>query len=117
MNEYTRSLYVYILIAFLGLAMILMKKSGTLRSGSSVEITENDIMDHIRYLSHEDRAGRFPGTRESKDVISYLIRHFKSYGVKPGGENGSYVQPFNITDGIELGANNSMTMGDTSLNS
>ena len=115
MNEYTRSLYVYILIAFLGLAMILMKKSETLRFGSSVEITENEIMDHIRYLSHEDRAGRFPGTRESKDVISYLIRHFKSYGVKPGGENGSYVQPFNITDGIELGANNSMTMGDSSL--
>ena len=108
MNKNTNSLYTYILIVILGLAMIGMKNIGIYRSGSSPSITENDIMDHIRYLSHKDRAGRYPGTRESKDVISYLIRHFKSFGVQPGGENGSFVQPFNITDGIELGKNNSL---------
>ena len=115
MNKNTNSLYTYILIVILGLAMIGMKNIGIYRSGSSPSITENDIMDHIRYLSHKDRAGRYPGTRESKDVISYLIRHFKSFGVKPGGENGSFVQPFNITDGIELGKNNSMIIDGDSL--
>ena len=92
-----------------------MKNFGAFKSGSSPSITENDIMDHIRYLSHEDRAGRYPGTRESKDVISYLIQHLKSFGVKPGGKNGSFVQPFNITDGIELGNNNSITIDGDSL--
>ena len=92
-----------------------MKNSGTYQSRSSPSITENDIMDHIRYLSHKDRVGRYPGTRGSKDVISYLIRQFKSFGVKPGGVNGSFVQPFNITDGIELGKNNSMTVNGDSL--
>jgi aminopeptidase YwaD len=115
MNNNTNSLYTYILIVFLGLAMIQMQNIGTYRSGSSPSITENDIMDHIRYLSHKDRAGRYPGTRESKDVISYLIRHLKSFGVKPGGENGSFVQPFNITDGIELGKNNSLIIDGDSL--
>ena len=115
MNKNTNSLYTYILIVILGLAMIQMKNIGTYQSGSSPSITENDIMDHIRYLSHNDRAGRYPGTRESKDVISYLIRHFKSFGVKPGGENGSFVQPFNITTGIELGKNNSMIIDGDSL--
>ena len=115
MNKNTNSLYAYILIVILGLAMIQMKNIGTYQSGSSPSITENDIMDHIRYLSHNDRAGRYPGTRESKDVISYLIRQFKSFGVKPGGENGSFVQPFNITDGIELGKNNSMIIDGDSL--
>jgi len=95
--------------------MIQMKNFGAFKSGSSPSITENDIMDHIRYLSHEDRAGRYPGTRESKDVISYLIQHLKSFGVKPGGKNGSFVQPFNITDGIELGNNNSITIDGDSL--
>ncbi|MGY8764600.1 MAG: M20/M25/M40 family metallo-hydrolase [Fidelibacterota bacterium] len=115
MNNNTNSLYTYILIVFLGLAMIQMQNIGTYRSGSSPSINENDIMDHIRYLSHKDRAGRYPGTRESKDVISYLIRHFKSFGVQPGGGNGSFVQPFNITDGIELGKNNSLIIDGDSL--
>ena len=115
MNKNTNSLYAYILIAFLGWALIQMKNSGTYQSRSSPSITENDIMDHIRYLSHKDRVGRYPGTRGSKDVISYLIRQFKSFGVKPGGVNGSFVQPFNITDGIELGKNNSMTVNGDSL--
>tara|TARA_B100000029_G_scaffold82096_2_gene72981 strand:- start:428 stop:2230 length:1803 start_codon:yes stop_codon:yes gene_type:complete len=111
MNEDTRTIYAFIVIIFLGLASVLMKNM----SSSSVDITENEIMDHIRYLSHEDRGGRYPGSRESRDVISYLIRNLKSYGVKPGGENGSYVQPFNITDGIELGENNTMVIGDDTL--
>jgi len=115
MNKNTNSLYAYILIVFLGLAMMQMKSYGTFRSGSSPSITENDIMDHIRYLSHKDRVGRYPGTRGSKDAISYLIRQFKSFGVKPGGENESFVQPFNITDGIELGKNNSMIIDGNSL--
>ena len=115
MNKNTNSLYTYIFIVFVGLSMIQMKKFGTFRSGASPSITENDIMDHIRYLSHKDRVGRYPGTRGSKDVISYLIRQFKSFGVKPGGENGSFVQPFNITDGIELGKNNSMIIDGDSL--
>ena len=115
MNKNTSSLYTYIFIVFLGLAMIQMKNFGTFRSGSSPSIIENDIMDHIRYLSHKDKGGRYPGTRGSKDVISYLIRQFKSFGVKPGGENGSFVQPFNITDGIELGKNNSMIIDGDSL--
>jgi len=115
MNKNSNSLYTYIFIVILGLTMIQMKNFGTFRSGSSPAITENDIMDHIRYLSHKDRVGRYPGTRGSKDVISYLIRQFKSFGVKPGGVNGSFVQPFNITDGIELGKNNSMIINGNNL--
>ena len=41
-------------------------------------------MKHIRFLADDKRAGRYPGTRESKDVISYLINNLKSYGVQPG---------------------------------
>ena len=115
MNENTRSLSVFILIAVMGLTMVRLKNTGFHRSGSSPEITENEIMNHIRFLSHDDRAGRYPGTRESKDAISYIIRNLRSYGVKPGGKNGSFVQPFNITDGIELGENNSMVINNDPL--
>ena len=81
----------------------------------SAEITESEILDHIRYLSDDERAGRYPGTRESKDVISYLIKQFKSFGISPGGKNNSYVQTFSVLDGIELGSNNHLMIGNDSL--
>ena len=63
--------------------------------------------------SHENKEGRYPGTRGSKDVISYIIKEFKSYGLKPGLEN-TYVQPFDITTGIKLVENNwAILNGDT----
>ena len=82
--------------------------------GSS-EIVESEILDHIRYLADDERAGRYPGTRESKDVISYLIKQFKSFGVNPGGKNNSYIQPFSVLDGLELGSDNKLMIGNNSL--
>ena len=108
MNENRQSLYLFIFIACLGLFLIQGNKTD-----SSLDITQDEIMGHIRYLSHENRGGRYPGTRGSKDVISYIIKQFKSYGLKPGS-NGSFTQPFDITTGIELGEGNyAVANGDT----
>ena len=108
MSENDRSLYLFLFIALLGAFLIQNK-----RGDSSLDITKDEIMSHIRYLSHENRGGRYPGTRGSKDVISYMIKQFKSYGVAPG-HRGSYVQPFDITTGIKLNDGNYMVVnGDT----
>jgi len=108
MRENDQSLYLFIFIALLGVFLIQNK-----RGDSSLDITKKEIMGHIRYLSHENRGGRYPGTRGSKDVISYMIKQFKSYGIFPG-HGDSYVQPFDITTGIKLNDGNYMVInGDT----
>ena len=33
------------------------------------EISANDILDHIKYLSADERQGRFPGTKGSKEAV------------------------------------------------
>ena len=109
MNENTKSLYAFIFIVVLGLVLIQIR-----RASSFSEITKNEIMGHIRYLSHENRDGRYPGTRGSKDVIAYLVKRLKSYGVQPGSSQ-SFIQPFNITSGIELGENNTVRVNDNVL--
>ena len=76
------------------------------------EISSDEIMKHIRFLADDKRAGRYPGTRESRDVISYLINNLKSYGVQPGGERGSFKQTFSILDSVKLGENNSLSVND-----
>ncbi len=108
MNENSRSFYAIIGILLIGFVLIINRSKSL-----SSEITEDEIMNHIRYLSHDNRSGRLPGTRGSKDVIAYLIKNLKSYGVRPAiGE--SYTQPFDIQTGIRLGpANTLMINKDT----
>ena len=109
MNESSRSIYAIISILLVGFVLII-SRSNT----SSSEITEDDIMNHIRYLSHENREGRLPGTRGSKDVIAYLIKNLKSYGVRPAFDK-SYTQPFDIKTGIQLGPLNNLILNKDTM--
>ena len=54
MNENKRALSLIVFIVALGTALIQTKKTGL-----SSDITNDEIMDHIRYLSHENRGGRY----------------------------------------------------------
>ena len=100
---------IFVSILLIGFVLII-SRSNT----SSSEITEDEIMSHIRYLSHENREGRLPGTRGSKDVIAYLIKNLKSYGVRPAFGK-SYTQPFNIQTGIQLGPLNNIIINKDTL--
>tara|TARA_Y100000590_G_scaffold469742_1_gene659451 strand:- start:12280 stop:14088 length:1809 start_codon:yes stop_codon:yes gene_type:complete len=114
MNNNRQTLFIFFLILGLGLAMYWGKHQGQLPN-TSPEILPSEIMNHIRFLSDDVRSGRYPGTLESRSVVSYIIRYFRSFGIRPGGENGSFVQSFDIVDGIELGKHNEMVIGGDSL--
>ncbi len=109
MNENKKSNYTFVFLLILGFFLIISRSTGP-----SSEITQDEIMGHIRYLSHPNREGRSPGSRGSKDVISYIIKQFKSYGVKPG-VGKSFTQPFDLTIGVALGDTNILIINDDSL--
>ena len=109
MNENKKTLYAIFIFLIIGFGLVQNK-----RSNSDSEISEDEIMNHIRYLSHEKRGGRYPGSRGSKDVIAYIIKQLKSYGIQPGVKN-SFVQPFEINTDIILGDSNYFKIDDTSL--
>ena len=115
MSENKQSIYTIILIFILGFFLIQLNKDSKSNKNSSFEITNKEIMRHIRFLSHNNKKGRYPGSRESKDIISYIIKEFKSYGIKPGLKKNSFTQSFDINSGIELGMKNSMTINGDSL--
>ncbi|AFD05997.1 M20/M25/M40 family metallo-hydrolase [Solitalea canadensis] len=56
------------------------------------EITEAEIKQHIEFLSSDENRGRFPGTKETKKVVDYLIENFRKAGISK--LNGSFRQPF-----------------------
>lgn len=55
-------------------------------------ITADRLLDHIKVLSADEFEGRAPGTKGEELTVSYLIDQFKSYGLKPGNPDGTYIQ-------------------------
>ena len=65
------------------------------------EVTEKEIAEHISFLASPKMAGRFPGTRENKKVVDYLIKNFKQAGIKAYGN--SYIQEFKAKIRVKKG--------------
>ena len=78
-------------------------------SEKNPKITAGEIIEHIKYLSSDELAGRFPGTKGDSLAEAYIVKELKSYGVKPAGENG-YKQPFSFTSEIKLGEINKLLL-------
>jgi Zn-dependent M28 family amino/carboxypeptidase len=50
------------------------------------------IRAHVKYLASDELEGRGTGQRGGDQAAEYIAAQFKSYGLKPAGENGSYFQ-------------------------
>lgn len=48
---------------------------------------------HVRILASDEFEGRAPATPGEERTVQYLIEEFKTYGLQPGGADGSWVQP------------------------
>ncbi len=50
------------------------------------------IRGHVKYLSSDELEGRGTGQKGGDLAADYIAAQFKSYGLKPAGENGTYFQ-------------------------
>src|SRR6202522_419039 len=55
-------------------------------------INPDHIRWHVRYLSHDLLEGRGTGQRGGDIAAEYIATQFAEYGLRPAGENGSYLQ-------------------------
>jgi hypothetical protein len=56
------------------------------------EITRAEIEQHLRTLASDAMLGRATGSKESEIAAHYLADVLKAYGVKPAGDDGTYLQ-------------------------
>ncbi len=68
---------------------------------SQSEITENELKEHLLFLTSEKNAGRYPGGKENKRVVKYLKKEFKNLGLKFFKKG--YKQPFEAQLRVEKG--------------
>src|SRR6202790_1447896 len=55
-------------------------------------ITPRHLRWHVRYLSHDLLEGRGTGQRGGDIAAEYMATQFAEYGLKPAGDNGSFLQ-------------------------
>jgi Zn-dependent M28 family amino/carboxypeptidase len=55
-------------------------------------IDPHRIADHVRFLADDLLEGRGTGTRGGDIAANYIAAQFALYGLKPAGDNGSYLQ-------------------------
>ncbi|MGA9039676.1 MAG: M28 family peptidase [Terriglobales bacterium] len=55
-------------------------------------INPEHIRWHVRYLSHDLLEGRGTGQRGGDIAAEYIATQFALYGLKPAGDNGTYLQ-------------------------
>ena len=74
-----------------------------------------DAVRHVEYLCKPQLQGRLTGTKGEKLATNYVALHLETLGLEPAGDDGSWFQEFEFTSGVSAGANNSLQVGDRTL--
>ena len=65
--------------------------------------TVENLKTTVHYLADDKLEGRRAGTEGEIKAASYIGEQFKLAGIVPKGDNGLYLQPFEIHDGKKIG--------------
>lgn len=76
---------------------------------SKPEITAAELRKHVKYLASDALEGRKAGSKGAEKAEQYIADEFKSYGLKPVGDHGTYLQKFEFVAGVRLGQKNSFS--------
>lgn len=86
----------------------------TILAGAAVQASDKqaysskEFLQPIVYLASDKLKGRGDGTKELDEAAAYIAKRFKKFGLRPAGDQGSYLQHFMITVGAKMGPNNSL---------
>ena len=84
-----------LLLAFLLLA-------ATLRAATPIDAER--LLDHIKFLASDDLKGRASGSPELERAADYIAQQFRDIGLRPGGDDGTWFEPFQLVAGLTVGA-------------
>jgi Zn-dependent M28 family amino/carboxypeptidase len=70
---------------------------------AEASIDPEKIRAQVRFLADDLLEGRGPGTRGGELAAQYIATQFALYGLKPGGDNGTYLQQVNFVGTQTIG--------------
>src|SRR5215831_11224450 len=120
--EKVRTPSILLVTAFAAVATLYLNSLISIpRARSAAEvvssISSSRYLDNVRYLASDQMKGRGDGSAELNRAADYIASQFRSWGLKPMGDNGTYFQSFEITTGAVLGQNNDVQVNGNHLSS
>jgi Zn-dependent M28 family amino/carboxypeptidase len=89
----TRTTTISLVLALVGLALAVASLSPPEAGAASAAIDGQAVLEHTKVLASDAFEGRGPGTKGETLTVEYLTKQLASFGLKPGGADGSWVQP------------------------
>lgn len=82
----------------------------TLGSAATPAIPANAVLEHIKFLASDDLKGRGDGAPELERAADYIAQQFKAAGLRPGGKDRDWFQPFELVAGLSVGQGNELVV-------
>jgi aminopeptidase YwaD len=79
------------------------------------DLSPSRYFAHVKYLSADEMKGRGNGSPELDKAADYIASQFRTWGLRPLGDDNTYFQTFQVTTGAELGQNNELQLNGTTL--
>ena len=98
----------------LGITVVVALSGWSVEFSPEIPSATDDILRHVKQLASEEFTGRgvdTPGIRLARD---YIATEFAKYGLKPGVDNGSYLQGFDVVVGVTVKDPTSLVLGKES---
>ena len=73
------------------------------------------LQTHIGFLADDKLEGRRTGSAGEKVAYEYISKKFEEAGITPKGENGSFIQQFEVNEGREIKPATSFSINDVIL--
>ncbi len=79
-------------------------------SAATPPIDPAEVLEHVKFLASDDLRGRASGTPELERAADYVAAQFKTAGLRPAGDGGSWFQRFELKAGVIIGTGNALTV-------
>lgn len=112
LNFVYQSTYMKLLFACL-LFCVHSVSAQKLKKADKVILTH--LSTHVNYLSSDKLEGRRTGTEGEVLAYTYLSEQFKSIGLQPKGDSGSYLQHFTIDEGKQVNPQSYLSVNRNNL--
>ena len=76
----------------------------------------SSLQAHIGFLADDKLEGRRTGSAGEKLAYEYISNQFRQIGLAAKGDNGTYIQAFEVNDGKQIDPATAVTIGNASLN-
>src|SRR5262245_17548276 len=79
------------------------------------DLSASRYFAHVKYLSDDDMKGRGDGSPELDKAADYIAAQFRTWGLRPMGDDGTYFQKFELTTGARIGSPNELEINGNNL--